>query len=736
MTRSTNAGCLFLTLLLGLSSASIAVSGKTAGPLDTDLDGVADRGDLCPGSPAGAKIVALGCSALEIALTPQTLVDAVSGQVGERRDLLARTAAYAPAVERLDQGRADLALAAAAMRRGEPCAAADLADQAAAGFTAARREIAQTAADGALIATVGATRTGEEPALGAALLPSLTAQPALHLAAQAAPLFRAACSEVTGRFTAHGRVAEVYDAARTFRFEKSGFDNGDPIGLAEGFYRVGPVAGMEIRVSGITFADGSRLATSVRGAAPREEMLKTQQCLNLVVAPFQKFPPYSPSSGYAWGTYALEAYTNSFGVADLEKKQRFAARDVSCPGSPIFGTTVSYFMKIDVTQGANSWTIATNLKAGDVPVALPSGFLDNTAGQVTATVQKTTCLLFGGCTTTTLGTHTAGLFVRPTGTYATAIYDKTLFDVGGNGVIGDFDHAQVTGFNLSVISNSNNPSLYAKGYQVANNNADPFDDWIYTNSPFAIYDWDTIYDSDFYDEQAIGFATITEFNRTGVDRPSGLIWPEVRGQRNGLTFAYSVKVPTVVRDRIVDCSGSLDSFYETPFIGTGSGLVTVSKGSFDDPVSAHTGTASFALDFSGPSGQKVYAARPGVVVLMDDSNATSASEPADGAIGNYVLVDHQDSSFGLYYHLAQGSVPDGVGLGTRVLRDTHIGNFGSNKLHFEAGDECHPLACSGTTGYDSVKVLYDAWVATSQGLPPVWTSTHKTCYVPRVGDHF
>jgi murein DD-endopeptidase MepM/ murein hydrolase activator NlpD len=243
---------------------------------------------------------------------------------------------------------------------------------------------------------------------------------------------------------------------------------------------------------------------------------------------------------------------------------------------------------------------------------------------------------------------------------------------------------------------------------------------------------------EFYDEETIGFAAIAELNRTGVDRPSGLYWPTVRGQRNGETFSYSVKVPTVVRDRIVNCSGALDSFYEMPFIGTDNGLVTVSKGNFDDPGLKHTGTASFALDFSGPSAQKVYAARPGVVILMDDSNSTNASEPADGVIGNYILVDHQDSSYGLYYHLALGSVPVGVGLGTRVERDTYIGNFGGGKLHFEAGDQCHPVACSGFTGYDSVKVLYDAStdIPLTGIFPPVWISTHKTCYVPRVGDHF
>ena len=720
------ASALIGTFTLAWTFGALAAEAATVAK-DADRDGVADRFDLCPATPAGARVVSHGCTALDIALEPQALVEAAIMKLEEQGAALSSTAAYAGAARGLEEGAAALSLAAAEMRRGEVCEAADLAERAVGDLETARREISGIAVTHATAAAERAEQTGEEAELGVAMLPNLTSKVALDLAVQAAPFFRAACAEQVGRFRARGIVTEVRDFERKFRIGK-----GTLIGLAEGHYPVGPVEGMEIEVSGVRFADGSRLATTVRGKAPKEEFLKTQQCLELWIARFQKFPPYTETE-WSWDRYRLEGYSNGF-TLDLERRQRFTAVDDNCPGSTNSFTSVSYSMKIDVSQGGNTWTIATNLKDGDVPVDLPSAWVNNTTGQVSATVQKTTCTILGGCSTTTLGTHTVYIFVRPTGFYATLVYDKTLFDVGTGSSYG---RAKVTGLDVSVIGSGNSPSMFGRGYQAPlNQNPDQFDDSINTGQPFAIFIFDAAFDEDMYDEEQIGYLEINEFKRTGVDRPSGLIWPEVRGDRNGHSFSYSAKVPTVVRDLITDCPGSLNSHYEMPFIGTPNGLITVTKGNFDDPVSGHSGTAKYALDFSGPSGQWVYAARQGVVFSMDVNNSTNASEPSASAIGNYILVRHQDYTYGLYYHLAQNSAPSDIEFGKRVLRDTHIANFGSSKLHFEVGDQCHPVACSSLSGYDSVKVLYNAWPVTPISSLPFWTATEKTCYLPRVNDHF
>lgn len=719
--RSALAGAVAFVWMLGGLTAEAAAVAK-----DADRDGVADRFDLCPATPAGARVVSHGCTALDIALEPQVLVEAAVKKLEEQSASLSSTVTYAGAARGLEEGTETLSLAAAEMRRGEVCEAADLAERAVSELEAARREISGIAV---AHATATVERTGEDAEVGVVMLPSLTSKVALDMAAQAVPFFRTVCDEQVGRFRTRGIVTEVRDFERKFRIGK-----GSLIGLAEGYYPVGPIKGMEIEVSGVRFADGSRLATTVRAKAPEQEFLKTQQCLELRLSPFQKFPPYTPVE-WSWEKDRLDGYVGAYGVLDLEELQRFAAFDNNCPGSSNLLTTVSYSMKIDVTQGGNTWTIATNLQDDGVPVGLPTAWVEGSLGQVSATVRKTTCSL--GCTTTTLGTHTVSIFVRPVGTYATLVYDKTLFDIGTGSSWG---RAKVTGINLISILSSTAPTvtMLARGYQAPLNDPSPdhWDDLLYLNNPFAIYLFDTVHDEDMYDEEQIGYLEINEFKRTGVDRPSGLIWPQVRGTRNGYDYAYSAKVPTVVRDLITDCPGSLNSHYRVPFYGSDFGLITVTKGNADDPVSGHSGTASFALDFSGPGGWSVYAARQGVVFGADLNNSTNASEPSGSAIGNYILVRHQDYTYGLYYHLAQNSAPDDIEFGQRVFRDTHIANFGSNKLHFEVGDECHPIHCSSLSGYDSVKVLYKAWPLTQIAVPPFWISTEKTCYVPRVNDKF
>ncbi len=712
-----------VTLWGAVSMFDPSMAAAKAPTRDLDRDGVADRLDLCQGTLGGAKIVSQGCSALDVALSSEALVDFSLGELGVQKRALSKDLAMASAVDRLEGVAAELSRAGTSMRSGDVCGAAGLAEASLGELAAAREEIQAIAHGNALVASWSAEKNGGEASLAASLLPSLVAQPAFDRAAQLAPLYRAACSEVVGKFRAHGVVSEVRDDLRMFRIGK-----GERIGLAEGHYRTGPIERIEIEARGIEFADGSRLATWVEVPEPQVELIKTQQCLNLRVAPFWAFPPYGTGP---WPSFPIEGYQNSFGVADLERNQRFAAVDLLCPTSSGL-STYSYSMQIVVTQGANTWTIASDLKKTSPPVGLPSGFLDNTQGQVAATVFRTSCFSTL-CSTTTLGTHTVGIFVRPYGTYATAVYDKTVFDVAGDFSVNDHEPASVTGFNLSVIGASNNPSFQGRGYRWENvNDADSWVSIRYTNQPFAIYDWDELHDDEMYDDEAYGFGKITEFNSTGVDHPAGIVWPWVRGTRNGFQFAYGAKLPILARDRITNCAGSLDSFYQQPFHGSNVGVISVTKGNFDDAGAAHGGSASFALDFQGPSGWDIYPARGGNVFALDDSHSANLTEPTTG--GNYLVVQHPDGTFGLYWNIAQNSLSASLGLGTRLFLDSSIAKFGAGKLHFEAGNKCHPTVCSSTTGYNSAKALYHAYTETFSF--PYWVSTERTCYLPRTGDKF
>lgn len=63
-----------------------------------------------------------------------------------------------------------------------------------------------------------------------------------------------------------------------------------------------------------------------------------------------------------------------------------------------------------------------------------------------------------------------------------------------------------------------------------------------------------------------------------------------------------------------------------------------------------------AIDFEMPVGTSVYAAREGKIYsYKDDSNAGGVTSGYNGK-ANYIIIQHNDGSFGCYWHLKQNSV--------------------------------------------------------------------------------
>lgn len=101
----------------------------------------------------------------------------------------------------------------------------------------------------------------------------------------------------------------------------------------------------------------------------------------------------------------------------------------------------------------------------------------------------------------------------------------------------------------------------------------------------------------------------------------------------------------------------------------------------------HFGANEYALDFDMEIGTPVLAARPGrVVEVKEDSNrgGPSASYSQDA---NYVLVYHEDGSFGNYVHLRQNgatvSVGDMVVAGDLIGYSGNTGQSSGPHLHFD-----------------------------------------------------
>lgn len=651
-----------------LAFSVLAASAAFAAPLpDRDGDGIADRKDLCPATPRGAAPIAEGCSALEVVLAPDLFVEPVLSLLDEAR------------------GRS-FAEAAEALGVGDVCHAADLFD-----------------------AAVAELETGE-----------LLGMAKARAAASAA---RAACDQVVGSGRLRGPVADVEDASRTFRFADDRV-----AGIAAKSLPAGLMAGRRIDGRGLRFADGTALLTSLRGDLPAATpTVKADPCLKVKVAPFQHFPPFKDNDL----PYRLRETTGYLknGAVNLEITHRLAAESTGCPSSGTFGVFYIYTMKIDVTQGANTWTIASDLQDEETPVPLPN-LISGQAATVTATTFKTTCILDCG-TPQTQGTETFQLVARPYGAYATIGYNKTVFNVGGNGVISDFEQAQITTVTLSPNLPGTNldPIFFAQGYKLNSENIPSGSPTgVLVSDKFAVYEVD-----DLFDETA---PVRSEFALKGVKHVAALNWPTLTGWNavTGDAFEYSATLPKIVRDRVTDCSGALDTYYWLPYRG-GYPAWNVTKGNFGDPTNGYpAGVRQFALAFSAPAGTDVYAARGGVVAALEEGESTNASEPASSSsVGNWVSIRHEDGTYGFYFHLAQNGVQ--VEVGDRVYRDTHIADVGGNKLVFEIGDQCPPHQCpSASSGYQTVKGLY-RFTDGEEVFPGVWAPGDTVdCKVPLAGE--
>ncbi|HEY7216562.1 MAG TPA: hypothetical protein VIC28_18220, partial [Thermoanaerobaculia bacterium] len=640
------------TWLACVALGLLAVGAGSAAPADRDFDGIADRQDGCPASPRGAAPIAEGCSALEIALAPERFVDPIRSRLDERAAVLADDPLYADAGHALREVSAAFTEAAAVLRAGEVCRAADLFDAA----TASAGEAEEN-----LESTIHAEARLPREALGRAFLhlqQSLT-QEAIEQARTAAGFVRAACGQVVAAGPLRGQVAAVDDASRTFRF--AGRRTSGVVGIAEGRLPAGLMAGRRIDGRGLRFADGTALLTSLRDELPLSGGAKATPCLTLRVAPFQQFPPYKENLNQPYRLRPTAGYAQGFvGALNLERFQRLAAETATTQvgGVPTGCATsnglqtFSFAMKIDVSQGGSTWTLASDLQDGDVPVGLPSSLVDGQLATITATTFKTTCTSGFGCgTPQTQATVTLPLVMRPFGSYAVVNYTKTVFNVGGNQTVNDFEQAKVSTVTLSNVPDPN-PTFSAMGYKVTNNSPSDTPKGVLVTDNFAVFEVD-----DLYDETAAFqgmFGGLVEFLTKGVDHVAALNWPQLTGHNstNGEVFEYSATLPKIVRDRVKDCAGSLDSFYYLPYTG-GYPAWTLTKGNFDDPTLGYPdGVHKFALQFAAASGTDVYAARGGVVAMVEESKTTNDADLVDGSsTGNWVSIKHEDGTYGFYFHL-------------------------------------------------------------------------------------
>ncbi|MFL1547929.1 peptidoglycan DD-metalloendopeptidase family protein [Pseudomonas sp. D47] len=118
--------------------------------------------------------------------------------------------------------------------------------------------------------------------------------------------------------------------------------------------------------------------------------------------------------------------------------------------------------------------------------------------------------------------------------------------------------------------------------------------------------------------------------------------------------------------------------YPLPWRGGPFRLTQGPNGSF-----SHTDAKSrFAMDIAMPEGTPIIAARSGMVVKIENSQAGRGGD----ASGNFVRVRHDDDSEGVYLHLKQGSVSvtpgQRVAVGSPLALSGNTGNSSGPHLHF------------------------------------------------------
>jgi murein DD-endopeptidase MepM/ murein hydrolase activator NlpD len=151
------------------------------------------------------------------------------------------------------------------------------------------------------------------------------------------------------------------------------------------------------------------------------------------------------------------------------------------------------------------------------------------------------------------------------------------------------------------------------------------------------------------------------------------------------------------------------------------------NGNWDDPTHGHNqgnpnGLQAYAFDFGfdanndgkGEPGQQIRAARDGTVyalVKTETGNSWGASNLCTNGVGNYLVIQHDDGTFGTYWHLSQNGVlvnlHDKVTQGQVIAISGNTGNSSTPHMHFDVRSGWDlKYSCSNLSESPNVKINF------------------------------
>ncbi len=184
--------------------------------------------------------------------------------------------------------------------------------------------------------------------------------------------------------------------------------------------------------------------------------------------------------------------------------------------------------------------------------------------------------------------------------------------------------------------------------------------------------------------------------------------------RGAISYSYNYSYSWIIGS--VDAVHDDEYIYRLPYAKGTSHMVTQGF----NGVTTHNGHSQYAIDFGMPVGTKLYASRDGVVVKTKENSNRGGYNKKFSSSGNYITIEHSDSTFATYYHLKKNGVV--VDVGQKVNR----------------GDL---IAYSGNTGYSSGPhlhlAIFKANTATSTKTIPIkLLSQNSIINIPKKGSFY